>query len=279
MSPGVRSLAHLHLHRNPAEAVRILERCPSAGVAELLAGGAYETSARVLALLSPIVASDCIERMPVMARCLVLQASPVPVAAALLRILPEASRKATLEGLSVNTRKRIDRALRFPKESAGALADPRVLVLHDENTVDQAVSLLRDDGETIAATLFVINRGKRVLGAVTPAQLLVAPGDWTIGSLKLAKPRTVSQGVPLRVLVSDEHYRGGPVAVLDPSGKLVGVLTEDSLRTVEKLKTPQGAAHMLGAIGELYWCGMGRLLGDAIAVQRTSAATRKVNRA
>ncbi len=279
MSPGVRNLARLHLHRNPAEVVRILERFPSAGVADVLAEESGEASARVLALLSPIAASDCIERMPVAARCLVLEACPIPTATALLRVLPESSRKTTLEGLSANTRKRIDRALRFPKESAGALADPRVLVLHDENTVDQAVSLLRDDGETIAETLFVINRGKRVLGAVTPAQLLVAPGDWTIGSLKLAKPRTVSQGVPLRVLVSDEHYRGGPVAVLDPSGKLVGVLTEDSLRTVEKLKTPQGAAHMLGAIGELYWCGMGRLLGDAIAVQRTSAATRKVNRA
>ncbi|MDE0167174.1 MAG: hypothetical protein OXL36_18925 [Bryobacterales bacterium] len=279
MSPGVRSLAHLHLHRNPAEAVRILERCPSAGVAELLAGGAYETSARVLALLSPVVASDCIERMPVMARCLVLQASPVPVAAALLRVLPESSRKTTLEGLPAQTRKRIDRVLRFPKESAGALADPRALVLHEENTVDQAVSLLRADGETISATLFVINRGKRVLGAVTPAQLLAAPGDWTIGSLKLAKPRTVSQGVPLLVLVSDEHYQGGPVAVLDPSGKLVGVLTEDTLRTVEKPKAPQRATHLLASIGEMYWCGMGRLLGDVIAVRRTSEATREANRA
>ena len=34
MSPGVRNLAHFHLHRNPAEAVRVLDRCPSAGVAE-----------------------------------------------------------------------------------------------------------------------------------------------------------------------------------------------------------------------------------------------------
>jgi len=279
MSPGVRSLAHLHLHRNPTEAVRVLERCPSAGVAEVLAEGSCETSARVLALMSPVAASDCIERMPVMARCLVLEACPVPTAAALLRILPEASRKTTLEGLSTQTRKRIDRALRFPKESAGALADPRALVLHDENTVDQAVSLLRADGETIASTVFVINRGKRVLGAVTPAQLLAAPGDWTIGSLELAKPRTVPQSVPLQALVSDQHYHGGPVAVLDPSGKLVGVLTEDTLRTVEKPKDPQRATHLLASIGELYWCGMGRLLGGAIAVRRTSTATREANRA
>ena len=279
MSSGIRNLAHFHLHRNPAEAVRVLERCPSAGVAEVLADESDETSARALALLSPIEASDCFERMPVLARCRILKACPVTTAAALLRVLPESSRKTTLEGLSAQTRKRIDRALRFPKESAGALADPRVLDLHDENSVDQAISLLRADGETIAATLFVINRGKRVLGAVTPAQLLAAPGDWMIGSLHLAKPRTVSQGVPLRALVSDEHFRDGPVAVLDPSGKLVGVLTEDTLRTVEKPKVPQRATHLLASIGELYWCGMGRLLGDAIAVQRTSAATREANRA
>lgn len=279
MSPGVRNLARLHLLRNPAEAVRVLERCPSGGVAKVLVETPAETSSRVLALLPPIEASDCIERMPVLARCRVLEACPVPTAAALLRVLPEASRKTTLDGLSAESRKRIDRALRFPKESAGALADPRVLVLHDENTVDQAVALLRADCETIAAAVFVINRGKRVLGAVTPAQLLAAPGDWTIGSLNLAKPRTVPQGVPLRALVSDEHYRGGPVAVLDLSGKLVGVLTEDTLRTVEKLKVPQRATHLLASIGELYWCGMGRLLGDAIAVQRTSAATTEANRA
>lgn len=279
MSAGTRDLALEHLCRNPAEAARVLERCPPERVAEILADTPSEASVGVLALLPPAEAAACLERMPVQARHGILQASPATTSAGLLRALTDASRKSILDGLADKTRQRIDRALRLPPGSAGAMADPRPCTLYDDLTVEQAVDRLREDRESVASTLLVISRDRRVRGAVTPGQLLVAPHDWSVGSLKLAKARTVPQSVSLSALVSGEDYRGQPVAVLDPSGRLAGVLSEGALRAVAKPTAPRRAAQLTGAMCELYWCGMGRLLGEAVAIRRAASATSGASRA
>ena len=266
MSVGTRNLALEHLNRNPAEAVRVLDRQPAASVAEVLADAPPETSAGALALLPPLEAAACLERLPVATRHQVLQACSAPASAAMLRVLPEASRKSILEGVADRERRQIDRALRLPPESAGAAADPRACVLYVDLTVEQAIDRLRETPAPVESTLFVITRHRWVQGAVTLGQLLVAPYESIVGSLQLAKARTVSQGVSLSALVSDERYRGEPVAVLDPSGRLAGVLNEGTLRASAEPQAPQRAANLASAICELYWFGMGRLLGEAIAI-------------
>lgn len=279
MSVGTRDLALEHLRRNPAEAAKVLERCPPERVAEFLADTPSETSVGVLPLLPPLQAAACLERMPVPARHRVLQACPAATSAALLRGQTEASRKSILEGLADRARQRIDRALRFPPGSAGAAADPQQRTLYEDLTVEQAIDRLHEDHESVASVLLVISRDRRVCGAVTPGQLLVAPHDWSVGSLKLAKARTVPQSVSLSALVSDRDYRCEPVAVLDPSGRLAGVLSEETLRAAARPTTPRGAAQLTGAMCELYWCGMGRLLGEAFAIRRIASSSSGASRA
>ena len=279
MTTGTRELALEHLRRNPAEAARVLERCPPKRVAEVLSDTPSEASAGVLALLPPAEAAACLERMPVQARHGILQASPATTSAALLRALTEASRESILEGLPERTRRRLDRALRLPSGSSGAVADRRPCTLYDDLSVEQAIDLLREDRESVASALLVISRDRRVRGAVTPGQLLVAPHDWSVGSLKLAEARTVPESVPLSALASDKDYLGGPVAVLESSGRLAGALSEETLRAVAKPTAPRRAAQLAGAMCELYWCGMGRLLGEALAIRRVASATIGAKRA
>ena len=278
MSFGARSLALEHLRSNPAEAAAVLERRAPGSVAEILADAPPETSAGVLALLSPLEGAACLKRMPGPTRKQVLQACPAPASAALLRVLPEASRKSILEDLSVRTRQRIDQALRFPPGSAGAMADPRACALYADLTVEQAIDRLRDERNPVASTLFVISRERRVRGTLTPGQLLVAPCEWTVGSLQLAKARIVSQSVSVSALVSEEQTRGVPVAVLNPSGRLVGVLSEQILRAVARPKAARHAAQLTGALCELYWCGMGQLASEALSIVRVAPELSGVSR-
>lgn len=278
MSAGTRDLALEQLRRSPAEAARVLERCPPDTVAEILADTPSETAAGVLALLPTVEAAACLERMPVAALNGVLQACPAATAATLLRNLTESSREGALEGLADRTRQRIERALRFPAGSAGAAADPRPCTLHDDLTVEQAIDRLREERESVAPTLFVIDRNRRVRGAVTLGQLLAAPPDWSVGSLQLAKARTVAESASMSALASDNDYRGGPVAVLGPFGRLAGVLSEETLWAVATPTTPRHAAQLTGAICELYWCGMSRLLGEALAIRRVASATGGASR-
>ena len=272
MSAGTRDLALEQLRRNPAEAARVLEPCPPETVAEILADAPSETAAGVLALLPAVEAAACLEKMPVAALHGVLQTCPAATSATLLRNLTESSREGILEGLAERTRQRIERALRFPEGCAGAAADPRPCTLHDDLTVEQAIDRLREVRESVAPTLFVIDRNRRVRGAVTLGQLLTAPPDWSVGSLQLARARTVSESASLSALAFNSDYRDGPVAVLGPFGRLAGVLGEETLRAVATPTTPRSAAQLTGAICELYWCGMSRLLGEALAIRRVAPA-------
>ena len=270
MTAGTRALALEHLHRNPAEAAKVLERYPPTNVAKALADAPEETLAGVLALMSPMEAGACLEGLPAASRREVLQTCPVATSAALLRVLPEASRANILEGIAASERELIERALRLPPDSAGAAADPRACTLPDDLAVGQAIDRLRETGASVPPTLFVISRDRRLRGAVTLGQLLVAPRDWPVGSLWLASARTVSQRVSVSALASDQRQSGGPVAVLDPSGRLAGVLSEDALRALQERGAPRRATNLIGAICELYWCGMGRLLGEALAIPRVA---------
>ncbi len=200
-SAGTRDLALEQLRCNPAEAARVLERCPPERVAELLADTQPETAAGVLVLLPPPEAAACLERMPAAALREVLQVCPVATSAALLRNLTEASREGILEGLADRPRQRIRRALRYPAGSAGAAADLRPCTLYDDLTVERAIDRLREERESVAPTLFVIDRNRRVRGAVSLGQLLAAPPDWLVGSLQLARAWTVTESASLAALV------------------------------------------------------------------------------
>ncbi len=278
MINGRLKLALVHLQRNPAEAATILERAPPVAVARLLAGVPAATIAALFAHLSPIQASVYLERLDCALRDLVLEACHPPRAAVVLRAVPEPSRRFILESLSGPVREGIERVLRFPPASAGALADPGVRVLHDDVPIEQAISRLRMDPVPIASVLVVISRQGRVLGTVSAAQLLGADGTQMIGSLELARARTVTQGVRLSSLIQDGCHPAGPVAVVDPSGVLVGVLNEEIVWGLKKSRSPRRVADLAGTMGEVYWSGMGRLLAEVVSAARATEPNRDANR-
>ena len=269
MNQGTRHLALVHLQRNPAEAAKILQRFPADNVAQVLAGAPAETTAALFAIISPAYASACLSRLESAAQRTVLEACPVPTAAALLRALPEVLQTSILDSVSGQTRRRIEQLLQFPPGTAGGAADPDPLVLHDDITVEQAVDQLRKSGAAIPPVLVVVSRQRHVRGTVTAAQLLGASANLGIGSLELARATTVAQRVPLAALARKERIGEGPVAVLESTGALAGVLDRNVVRTVEKPNTTRRAADLASAFGELYWVGMGRFLGAAIAVSRS----------
>ena len=213
----------------------------------------------MLARLAPQVASACLEHFPSETRPQVVAELPIPSAAAVLRMLPQAAREAALEGLPAPIVTAINRAIRYPPKSAGALADPSVRTLYDDVTVEEAICLLCDGCGPISTAIFVLNRSQRVVGAVTPANLLCARREQTLGGLGLDAVRTPSAAVPVSALIADDRYGAGPLAVVDHSGTFVGVLTKDILHNMKKRNSTRPAARLVADIAELYWVGLGEL--------------------
>ncbi len=274
MTSPVRALALQYMQRQPADAARTLERLPSADAAPMLASAPASTAARILEQLAPVAASNCIARIPGPARRLIVAELRPDAAVGVLRRLPQSAQEDALADMPERDSWPIRRALRFPALSAGAMADRHVPVLRDDDIVGQAIQSLREIGERVPASLFVLNRSRRLIGAVSAGQLVIASSDATIGELGLDPVQTVSADIPLASLSADGQHRRPPLAVIDSSGELVGALTERVLHDAANREAASPAVNLAASASELYWLGLCWILGGFTARMGSAGRSR-----
>ncbi len=255
-------LAAVHIERHPGDSARILERHESVVVARALVQASSDHAAGVLARMELRTAIDCFELLPLEFRLRVLAGLPARTAASFLRQLPADGRGEMLSGLPTEVRATIEAALSQPPHSAAALADPDVRTLFSDLTVGEAIKHLCQGGRPAPATVFVIDRSRRVVGSVTAGRLCCAPRSAPVTSLQLEPVRTVPFQASVRSLVADRSRTDWPLAVVDDSGMFCGVLSEDVTQSVSRERPGRDVSHVAAALGEFYWVGLRDLMGS-----------------
>ena len=276
MQTPLQTMARLHLDRHPEEAARVLERFSPDAIAAVLQEAPAESAAGVLACFAPSLASACLAGWPEEELSAVVALLPAPIAATLLRQLDPRVREAALGGLPATVRARLNRVLSYPDQSAGALADPAVLILHADLTVEEALTRLSQSRRPVASRLFVLNRAQRLVGVVTPGQLLTSRRDASLASLELGP----AQAVPDRVSAATlRAISAESVAVVDPHGTFVGAIGSDALARLDPHQQRPPAAHLIAAVGELYWLGLRELFGGLSSGSRSAESPGETPRA
>ena len=251
MSSVYHSIALAHLERNPYLAADVLERRDPAEVAGFLRSVPASVSATAIASLSSKSASDCFACLPLDYRSSVIAELSVPAAAVILRRLAPAARQEALGSLPAASRQPLERALSYPAESAGALADPAAQTLQATATVEQSVATIRASGGPVDALIFVLDRHGRAVGSVTPGALLAADPSEVVNSLDHYPARPVPATAHAPSLVRDDAP-GGLVAVVDSSGRFIGALRSNNLRRGARYSP----THAVAALSELYWVAL-----------------------
>ena len=276
MATPLQTMARLHLDRHPEEAARVLERLSPDAIAAVLQEAPAESAAGVLACFAPSLAAACLAGWPEGELSAVVALLPAPIAAAVLRQLEPRVREAALGGLPATVRVPLSRALSYPDQSAGALADPAVLTFHVDLTVEEALTRLSQSRGPVAARLFVLDRAQRLLGVVTPGQLLSSRRDAPLTSLELSP----AQAVPDRVGVATlRAISAESVAVVDPQGTFVGAIGSDALARLGPHQQRPPATHLIAAVGELYWLGLRELFGGLSSGSRSAESPGEPPRA
>ncbi len=267
MPTPLQTMAQLHMNRHPEEAARVLERLSPDAIAAVLREASAESAAGVLARLAPSLASACLADWPEGERPAVVALLPAPIATTLLRQLDPRVREAALSALPATVRARLSRALSYPDQSAGALADLAVLILHADLTVEEALTRLSHSRGPVASRLFVLNRAQRLVGAVTPGQLLTSRRDAPLDSLELSPAHAVPDRVSAATLRASAAE---PLAVVNPQGAFVGVIGSDALARLDPQQQRPPAAHLVAAVGELYWLGLREIFGGLSSGSRSA---------
>ncbi|MBQ2774707.1 MAG: magnesium transporter [Clostridia bacterium] len=151
-----------------------------------------------------------------------------------LEEVPAGVVRRVLKKADSETRKIINRFLKYPENSAGSIMTIEMVELHDHLTVGQAIESIRAtavDKETVY-TCLCIDEKRHLIGTVALHSLLVCKDDELISDVM----DTDSQLIFVNTLDDQEQvadmarkYDLLSVPVVDNEGRLVGIITIDDI--------------------------------------------------
>lgn len=166
--------------------------------------------------------------------------------ARLLEELPERTARLMLARLSRRQRRLTAKLLAFPEETAGRIMSPEYLPLRRDQTVDDALALIRREGRDIEtlSTLPVQDEDGMFAGLVMLTDLVLAEPGSSVDALMLADVPTVYPDVDqerVALLIQAADLLALPV--VDTSGRLLGLITVDDAIDVLEIEHEEDLAR------------------------------------
>ncbi|MGF1511833.1 MAG: magnesium transporter MgtE N-terminal domain-containing protein [Myxococcota bacterium] len=266
-------LAESVIRSHPEQAARTLEEVDPQACASVIAELEPEEAIEVLRAMLPTASSRVLQKLPESSARDLLSTMPTRSAAAYLRRLPTSRAVALAEVLPDDRRRRIRMLMEQRPGTAGALADPDVLILKDPLTVGETLS--RSRMELIRAThpIPVVDSDHVLVGITMLEDLTSARKRQTIASILLRDFARLSARTPFRSIASHEGWRTqSAMPVVDGTGVFVGMISYEALRSMEAEEPnlrPQDQWSTSEALGDLFSTGVGGMFEALFHGSRT----------
>jgi Mg/Co/Ni transporter MgtE len=271
---GREELAAAYLRLHPESAARLLESMPPEHANAVLNAVDLPTAAPVVGHMLPTYAAQCIERQPPADSALLLERLGSQESVAVLRHLPSEHREAVLSSLGPQWLMAFKLLLGYPTNTVGAWVEPRVLTLPDDCTAGEARDRIARSDEVAHARIYVLDRSRRLRGAVRGLALLQVPSRKKLAAI-LEPADALWAREPLAT--AQEHgvwERHTEAPVINRDDEFIGVISYADLRKafrqVSRAPEPNGDRE-IAEVTELIAIGAGSLwrsLGDFMRTDR-----------
>ena len=210
-----------------------------------------DEAAEALAELDQEVAVDVLENLdPDEAAQIIAEMSPDD-AADVLDELEEGHRDVLLSNLDRDDAEELRNLLAFDPDTAGGIMNTEIILLEQDITVDEAISLIRrgmEEDMEIPYYAYVVDEDDKLVGVFSLRDLMLSkPG--TI----LREPLHDQDVIAVRYDTSSEevarrmsHYNFMAMPVVDYEGRLLGVATYDDILDIMQ---DEASADLLGMVG------------------------------
>lgn len=220
-------LAEIVQDLGPAEREAIFETIDSEVAADALSEMDSKTQASILESLEPEVAADIVEEM-----------SPDEAADALGELEDETSQEI-LEEMEHDEKAEVSELLEFEEDTAGGLMNTEYASLPDTSSVNDAMSMLRENEELLENLnlILLVDAEGRLTAAVPLARLFLAAGDTPLKTL--AQNPLIQAHVDMtqeRVTELFDKYNIFTLPIVDENRVLSGVITADDVISVLRQK-------------------------------------------
>jgi magnesium transporter len=251
MKPGLANAVHT-LQRDlvenyPSDAVSLLERLPPAEIAAVLSGHPISVTVPVWERLSPDIGIRVIDALPDDRAAEVLGRVDPTCAAALVSMRDAEARERYLEMLTESNAKELRAILSYPVDSAGALMDPRVLLLRADTTVREALARIRALRRRGVRMLFVADAENRLEGQVDIQDVATASAATQLAEIKRPVRAAVNAVAPREEVVEIlDRYRLTDLPVVDAEDRLIGVVRYRNLMAAAEDEATVAVQTMVG---------------------------------
>ena len=219
------------------EATTVLKAVPPA----LAAGACRHLPAHHAAVLLK-------EASPRLFRAVVERLEPTQCAAILVH-LPNEVQESLLEALPAGARRQIQELLTFPADSAGRLMSVDFLAFRHDVRVRDAIQRVRDLARrnALSSYTYVVDEEERLAGIINMRDLFLAHGDDALE--KIMRPQVFAVDCFMdqeQVAHELARRRFFAVPVVDPNGRLLGVVKSDQLLGQVREEAAEDIQKMFG---------------------------------
>jgi magnesium transporter len=246
-----RALAEALMLDHPGAAAAALETAGEGEAAQVLAGLPLAPATEVLRRVTLDAASRILASLPSATLQGVCAELAPTHAAALLAQLEGEERKRCMSALSTELARELQELASYPRDTAGALMDPRATSFRIDATVRDVVRRLRRLRHRRIDDVFLVRDDGRLAAAVALQDAVLAEPDRPLAELAGGSPAIV-RAVASRqeVLETLEQRRAQSLAVVDFDGRLIGVLRQRELMQASREEATVDAVTMVGASEE-----------------------------
>jgi Mg/Co/Ni transporter MgtE len=272
---GHEQLAAAYLELHPESAARLLESMPAAQAHAVLSAVDIAIAAPVIGQMLPTYAAQSLELDEPEQAARVLESLGSREAVAVLRHLPAERREAVLGCLGSQWLMAFRLLLSYPTNTVGAWVEPRVLTLPDDCTVGDARDRIARSEQAAPARVYVLDRSRRLRGAVRGLALLQVSSRKRIASILEPAEALWARD---SLATAQEHpvwERHTEAPVINRDEEFIGVISYADLRKAFR-ETTQAPAPSTGRemaeVTELIAIGAGSLwrsLGELIGNDRS----------
>lgn len=178
----------------------------------------------------------------------VLQSVISTEARRILRVMTPETRDPILAACDPDRVRQWEVDRQFPKESVGRLMEPPVGVFRPDETVGDAIKVLRGLVKSVFVTYgFIVDDSGRLVGVVTMRDLLFSKNETPLNAVMLRDVFALDAAMPLldaMRLTLDRHYPVYPVT--DASGKLMGLVRGQHMFEQQAIELSAQAGSMVG---------------------------------
>ncbi|MBF0431682.1 MAG: hypothetical protein HQK83_10410 [Fibrobacteria bacterium] len=238
----------------PKDAAKLLEEHRVEDIVSITADVEKNLAVKVLQLMNRSLAASCLLQWPQEHREELLSAFPPEALSRILLSLGKAERRVLLSGCQEHTKSVLQRLLRYPDGSAGALMDSTILVLNGDTGIAAARKQVKTSTITASKYLFITDRDGRLTGVCSVLELFRESSSSLVNDIARKPVMKIPAHSDSEAIVSHpgwQYYHVLPV--VDYEDNILGILKYRKLYEFGLKEKPQSNEDSIGfALSEMY---------------------------